>query len=100
MEKRATRRFALKLSVAVKEGDGAVSAETRDISSRGISIFLDSPTAVGSELQFTLTLPPEVTLTDSLQVNCSAHVVRVESPDEHGRIAVAAVIDRYEFLPE
>jgi hypothetical protein len=100
MEKRATRRFALKLPVAVKEGDGAVSAETRDVSSRGICFYIKSPVEIGSELEFALTLPPEVTLTDSLQVNCSAHVVRVESPDEHGRIAVAAVIDRYEFLPE
>lgn len=100
MEKRATRRFALKLPVAVKEEDGAVSAETRDVSSRGICFYIKSPVEIGSELNFALTLPPEVTLTDSLQVNCSAHVVRVESPDERGRIAVAAVIDRYEFLPE
>lgn len=99
-DKRATRRFSLKLPVAVKEADGVVPAETRDISSRGICFYIKLPVEIGSDLEFTLTLPPEVTLTDSLQVNCSAHVVRVESPDEDGRIAVAAVIDRYEFLPD
>jgi hypothetical protein len=99
MEKRATRRFALQLPVAVKDAEGPIPGETRDVSSRGICFFISTPLAVGSELDFTLTLPPEVTLTESIHIRCSARVVRVEQGEDRP-LAVAALIDRYEFLPE
>jgi hypothetical protein len=101
VEKRATRRFSLKLPVAVEnQQEGPLPAETRDVSSRGVCFFMVTPVGIGADLDFTLTLPPEVTLTNSIQVHCSAHIVRVENADEQGRMAVAAVIDHYEFLPE
>ena len=71
-EKRATRRFALRLPVAA--------------------------IAPGSVIEFTLTLPPEITLTESIRVRCKGKVVRVDDGD--GKVAVAAVIDEYEFLAE
>jgi hypothetical protein len=100
-EKRASRRFALKLPLAVKHPQkGEVHAFTRDVSSRGICFYIDTPLEVGSELQFTLTLPPEVTLTDEIHVRCYARVVRVEPGPKGTGMAVAAVIDRYEFLAD
>lgn len=100
-EKRVARRFSLQLPVSVKDkAQGPIPAETRDVSSRGICFLIDSSMAVGSELEFTLTLPPEVTLTDSMQVHCTGRIVRVEKGDQAGRTAVAAVIDQYDFLPE
>lgn len=101
LEKRLARRFSLKLPVAVKAQDqGNVSAQTRDVSSRGICFVMDSSAAIGSDLEFTLTLPPEITLTEPIQVHCTGRVVRVEAGEKDGRMAVAAVIERYEFLPE
>jgi hypothetical protein len=47
-----------------------------------------------------MTLPPEITLTESIRVQCKGRVVRVENGAGDGRIAVAAVIEEYEFLPE
>ena len=100
-EKRATRRFSLRLPVAVTDRqNGEVSAFSRDISSRGICFLIDMPMAVGSDLQFTLTLPPEVTLTGAIRVRCYARVVRVEDGRMGMSTAVAAVIDRYEFLAD
>ncbi len=100
VERRATRRFSLRLPVAVKHPEqGEVSAFTRDVSSRGICFYISTPLEIGSQLEFTLTLPPEITLTEAIRVRCTARVVRVEEGDGNG-LAVAAVIDRYEFLAE
>lgn len=102
-EKRATRRFALRLPVSVTyETDGGQekAAQTRDVSARGICFFVDSAIAAGSAIEFTLTLPPEITLTESIRVRCKGKVVRVDGGAMDGKVAVAAVIDEYEFLSE
>ena len=102
-EKRAARRFALRLPVSVSHGEhsGPVEvAQIRDVSARGISFYLDAPVTQGSPIGFTLTLPPEITLTESIRVQCKGRVVRVEDGNANGKMAVAAVIEEYEFVPE
>jgi hypothetical protein len=103
-EKRAARRFALRIPVDVNRGENSnnnsESAQIRDVSARGICFYLDSPIEQGSPLGFTLTLPPEITLTESIRVQCKGRVVRVENSNAGGKMAVAAVIEEYEFLPE
>jgi len=102
-EKRAARRFALRIPVAIARGEDTnygESAEIRDVSARGISLYLDSPIEQGSPIGFTLTLPPEITLTESIRVQCKGRVVRVEDNTAQGKMAVAAVIEEYEFLPQ
>jgi PilZ domain-containing protein len=101
-DKRATRRFALRLPVSVRYGENGQehTAETRDVSARGICFFVDSAIQAGSAIDFTLTLPPEITLTESIRVCCRGRVVRVEGGGVNGKMAVAAVIDEYEFLAE
>lgn len=102
-EKRATRRFALRLPVSVNytgNAGPALSAQTRDVSARGICFYLEAPLAVDSEIDFTLTLPPEITLTESIRVRCKGKVVRVENNVAEAKVPVAAVIDEYEFLAE
>jgi hypothetical protein len=101
-DKRSTRRFALRLPVTVRYGekDEEHSAQTRDVSARGICFFVDSAIQAGSAIDFTLTLPPEITLTESIRVRCKGRVVRVEGGGPANKMAVAAVIDEYEFLPD
>lgn len=102
-EKRATRRFALRLPVSVNfvTNTGApLAAQTRDVSARGICFYLEAPLSVGSEIDFTLTLPPEITLTESIRVRCKGKVVRVDGALADSKVPVAAVIDEYEFLAE
>ena len=101
-DKRATRRFALRLPVNVRYGDGDKehSAQTRDVSARGICFYVDSAIQAGSQIEFTLTLPPEITLTESIHVRCKGRVVRVEGGNPTEKMAVAAVIDEYEFLAD
>ena len=101
-EKRAARRFALRVPVTVNRDQTVPneSAQIRDVSARGICFYLESAVAQGSSIGFTLTLPPEITLTESIRVQCKGRVVRVEDPTDDGKVTVAAVIEEYEFLPE
>jgi len=101
-DKRATRRFALRLPVSVRYGETEEehAAQTRDVSARGICFYVDSAIQAGSAIDFTLTLPPEITLTESIRVRCKGRVMRVEGGDPGGKLAVAAVIDEYEFLAD
>jgi hypothetical protein len=101
-EKRGARRFPLRVPVSVtrEKTVAAESAQLRDVSARGICFYLDSAVAQGSPIGFTLTLPPEITLTESIRVQCKGRVVRVENGRTDGKVGVAAVIEEYEFLPE
>jgi len=102
-EKRAARRFALRVPVTVEHGEETGQsevAEMRDVSARGICFYLGSEVSQGSPIGFTLTLPPEITLTESIRVQCKGRVVRVEDSRPNGKLAVAAVIEEYEFLPQ
>ena len=101
-DKRATRRFALRLPVTVRYGENEPehAAQTRDVSARGICFYIDSAIQAGSAIDFTLTLPPEITLTESIRVRCKGRVVRVEGGGPASKMAVAAVIDEYEFLAD
>ncbi len=102
-EKRAARRFALRVPVTVDHGQNGTPGEVahiRAVSARGICFYLAAAVERGSPIAFTMTLPPEITLTESIRVQCKGHVVRVEEPGKEGKLAVAAVIEEYEFLPE
>jgi len=102
-EKRATRRFALRLPVSVNQNEASTqpeTAQTRDVSARGICFYVDAAMEAGSTIEFTLTLPPEITLTESIHVRCKGRVVRVDGGNPLSKLAVAAVIDEYEFLAQ
>jgi hypothetical protein len=102
-EKRSARRFALRIPVSVARGEKmeqSEPAQLRDVSARGICLYLDSPIEEGSPIGFTLTLPPEITLTESIRVQCKGRVVRIDDAANNGKLAVAAVIEEYEFIPE
>src|ERR1019366_1626437 len=101
-DKRATRRFALRLPVTVRYGENEPEnvAQTRDVRARGICFYVVSAIPACSAIDFTLTLPPEITLTESIRVRCKGGVVRVEGGNPASKLAVAAVIDEYEFLAD
>jgi hypothetical protein len=101
-EKRGARRFALRVPVTVNRDHTPQNepAQIRDVSARGICFYLESAIEQGSNSGFTLTLPPEITLTESIRVQCKGRVVRVEENGNDGKVGVAAVIEEYEFLPE
>jgi hypothetical protein len=100
-EKRSIRRFPLELPILLNvwEGTGrAVRGQTRDISSQGVCFLLDVDAEIGSSIDFVLTLPAEVTMTEPIRVRCRASVLRTASDGVRGKKLVAAKIHRYEFI--
>jgi hypothetical protein len=99
-ERRTTRRYTMALPVTIRTNGRDTASElrgkTRDVSFRGLYFTTDADCDPGSEIEFILTLPKEVTLANDVDIHCFGHVVRVEN-QESGR-GVAARIDRYEFM--
>jgi hypothetical protein len=101
-DKRSTRRFSLALPMAVKvktKDKGEIASETRDVSARGVFFYMETAPAEGSEVEFTLTLPPEITLTEALRIHCSGRVVRI-GKGQGKRFGIAAAIDKYDLSGE
>jgi len=102
-DQRTTRRFALKLPLSVRTANGSsaeVAAETEDVSSRGVYFYLEGEVQEGSVIEFTLTLPQEITLTQGIRVKCTGRVIRVDGAGMAGQVGIAAAIEKYDFLSE
>lgn len=99
IERREMPRFEMQLPVEVNLGkdSAGITAVTRDVSARGVYIVLESELSANSDIEFTLTLPPEVTMTRSIRVRCSGQVIRVIRHDSD-KFGVAARIHHYEFM--
>jgi len=100
-ERREARRFTMSLPLSLRcsglGGTQEKTGKTRDVSFRGLYFWSDALLETGSEIEFTLTLPKEVTRSADVHIRCHGRVVRVEPRDsERG---IAARIENYEFLP-
>jgi hypothetical protein len=93
----------MQLPVEVRSGvaGGAAVTKTDDVSFRGVYFHINRNFEVDSPIDLVLTLPREVTLSNDVRVHCVGRVVRVERPstENGGQVGVAAVIERYNFLP-
>jgi hypothetical protein len=100
-ERREARRFTMSLPMRVLTGEAQqheLNAHTRDVSYRGLYFLAEAGFAVGSEIEFVITLPQQVTQSGDVNIRCQGQIVRVE-PTDNGRIGIAARIARYEFIP-
>jgi PilZ domain len=100
-EKRTTRRFSLNLPISVKFVDNnqqQLDGHTRDVSSRGVYVYLETEIKTGAPIEFVMTLPREVTLADPIRVHCKGKVLRVDKRDQEQGVAV--VIEKYEFIDQ
>ncbi|MGB0035435.1 MAG: PilZ domain-containing protein [Candidatus Acidiferrales bacterium] len=103
-ERRMARRYDLSLPVNVRtpitREPGAHSGQTRDISTRGVYFTMHKDLTPGTELDFTLTLPAEITRGTEVFVRAHGRVVRIDKrrDEEHETIGIAAVIERYDII--
>lgn len=103
-ERRASRRYDLSLPVLVRlpvqRDSQSHNGQTRDISTRGVYFVLNEELLPGTELDFTLTLPAEITRGTEVFVRAHGKVVRLDkrNDDSHNAIGVAAVIERYDII--
>jgi hypothetical protein len=99
-ERRSVRRFNMKLpaSVRVSGIPSEFATQTENVSARGVFFYLDRWMKEGAQVDVTMTLPPQVTLTEPVRVRFHARVIRA-NPEAHStRVGVAAMIEEYEFL--
>ena len=97
-ERRSAQRFAMSVPVSVESPEDSFPLETalsHDVSAKGIFFLMGSRPREGSRIEFTVTLPPEVTLTDPMRVKCKGHVIRVVDDGSTSRIGVGATIEGY-----
>ena len=103
-ERRTARRYDLSLPVNVRvpvsREPKPQSGRTRDISTRGVYFIMQNDVTPGTELDFTMTLPAEITRGGDGFVRAHGRVVRVDqrSDDNHETTGVAAVIERYDII--
>ncbi len=98
-ESRIARRFPMRLPLSVKVSNGGVQEEiciTRDVSSRGVFFYSDTPLRAGADIEYVLTLPREIQLMEPVRVRYHGKVVRGERvPEQH--YGVAASAHRFEY---
>ena len=100
-DRREARRFTMTLPVRVvaREPRGPeLQTQTRDVSYRGLYFLTEEKFAIGSEIEFVITLPQLVVPSGDVNIRCHGEIVRVE-PNSTGGSGIAAKIDRYEFIP-
>jgi len=100
-ERREARRFTMSLPLRVLPGEAQkheLNARTRDVSYRGLYFLAEAGFEVGSEIDFVITLPEQMTQSGDVNIRCQGQIIRVE-PTENGRMGIAAKIARYEFMP-
>jgi len=107
LEQRRTRRFDLRLPIVIQYmGNEWVRqhSETRNLSSGGVLFCLDSEVPVGQSIEYTITLPPTGKEPQEVRLHCVGTVVRSEQrPGDdtmQPKYAVAATLERYEFVRE
>src|SRR5580658_5667482 len=103
-EARTGKRFPLELPIKIhrSEEGGQHSGVTGNLSAAGVYIRADAALEVGTNVEFEISLPPEVTgAKENVIVQCRGRVVRTDEPpsDKAGdNRGVACVIDSYDFV--
>lgn len=99
-ERRRLQRFPLQLSIRlILDGSGVpIPGKTRDVSAAGVFFYVESSISEGSELEFTMTLPQQLTRTAPILVRCQGEVVRVTNHANGGKTGVGVSIFSYDFL--
>jgi hypothetical protein len=104
-EARTGKRFPLELPIKIHraEESGEHSGVTGNLSAAGVYIRADAKLEVGSNVEFEISLPPEVTgAKENVIVQCRGRVVRTDEPAAGSSPTeargVACVIDSYDFV--
>ena len=101
-ERRAAQRFGFHLPVTVRLTGGAAEHPglTQDVSARGVFFYTDFSLQPGIDVEVTLVMPSEITLSQSMRVRCQGKVLRVVQPTVGSKFGVAVHLERYEYLPD
>ena len=102
-ERRLAQRFGLKIPLRVRIANPAAldhTAESVDISTRGICLATDLPLSKGTPVHLVFEMPEEVTQKPAAEWHCTGHVVHVQLKSSPlGAICAGVRFDCYEILP-
>jgi hypothetical protein len=100
-DRRGTKRFSVNASLTLFDGKRTLLAYTRDLSNRGVYFYLstDDSKQISGDLDFTVDLPPEITLSASCRIRCRGRMVRTENAPGDLRGVAAEILD-YSILRE
>ena len=106
-ERRATSRYNLVLLVEIRVAPntaavGEVLAEIQDMSTQGFYFNIPQTFTVGTQFEFSFTLPSDVTGAAQVNISGKARAVRVEETGEShsGWSGVGAIIESYQVSRE
>jgi hypothetical protein len=106
-ERRATSRYNLALLVEIRVAPNmaaveTVLAETQNMSTQGFYFNIAQKFTVGSQFEFSFTLPIDITGTNQVSISGKARAVRVEETREShsGWSGVGAIIESYQVSRE
>jgi hypothetical protein len=104
-EARTGKRFPVQLPIKIHEADkgSELSGITSNLSAAGVYIKSDAALEVGSNVEFEIALPPEVTgAKENVIIQCRGRVIRTDEPADSKTPTeargVACVIDSYDFV--
>ena len=96
---RVNIRVPFRFRVLNNPGELEHSAESENISQRGILFATAHPLKVGTPLEVSLKMPQELAGTSSSDVKCVARVVHVEpNAFSEGKAGIGVHIERYEAV--
>ena len=102
-ERRLAERFDLKIPLRVRIAKSAAldhTAESLNISKRGIYFATDLPLSKGTPVHLVFKMPEEVTQKPASEWRCTGHVVHVQpNASAKGAACVGVRFDCYEVLP-
>ena len=101
-ERRLAERFGLKIPLRVRIAKSAApehTAESLDVSTRGISFATDLLLCKGTPVHIAFEMPEEITHKPTSEWRCTGHVVHVQpNCSPQGTICVGVGFDCYEVL--
>jgi hypothetical protein len=101
-ERRLAERFGLKIPLRVRIAKPAAlerTAESLNVSTRGISFSTDLPLCKGTPVHLAFEMPEEITHKPTSEWRCTGHVVHVQpNGSPQGATCVGVRFDCYEVL--
>jgi hypothetical protein len=96
---RGAVRFPLHLDITLSTPQGECKAVTEDVSANGMLFISDQVPAVGTEVEFRITMPAAIMgSTQDVLLHCIGRIVRHMEKD--GKLSAAAVIEEYSLKAE
>src|SRR5215471_2850939 len=80
-ERREARRFTMALPLRILSRNHSqveLTAQTRDVSYRGLYFLTDGKFDIGYEIEFMIKLPQQITQSGDVNIRCYGTVVRIE----------------------